>query len=98
MNTEMIAGGASLAPRRCSLPDVRDARAQQAGVLVHRLEHGGEEDEEADVLVRRLARLEQVGAVELRVVGVRSDIDQLQCLPEPLMPANGFSCSSACSP
>ena len=26
------------------------------------------------------------------------DIDQLQCLPEPLMPANGFSCSSACRP
>jgi hypothetical protein len=26
------------------------------------------------------------------------DIDQLQCLPDPLMPANGFSCSSACKP
>ena len=46
-----------------------DAGAEQARVLVHRLEHGGEEDEEADVLVRRLARLEQVVAVELRVVG-----------------------------
>jgi hypothetical protein len=25
-------------------------------------------------------------------------IDQLQCLPEPLIPANGFSCRIACSP
>ena len=25
-------------------------------------------------------------------------MDQLQCLPEPLIPANGFSCRTACSP
>jgi hypothetical protein len=46
-----------------------DARAQQPRVLVHRLQHGGEEDEEAHVLVRRLPRLEQVEAVDLGVVG-----------------------------
>ena len=74
-----------------------DAGAQQARVLVHALQHRGEEDEEAQVLVRRLARLEQVDAVEL-VSSAAIDIDQLQCLPEPLMPANGFSCSSACRP
>ena len=37
-------------------------------MLVHTLQYGRQEHEEADVLVRRLARLEQVGAVEL-VVG-----------------------------
>ena len=74
-----------------------DAGAQQSGVLVHRLQHGGEEEQEAQVLVRRLARLEQVDAVEFGLSDVM-DIDQLQCLPEPLMPANGFSCSSACRP
>ena len=36
-------------------------------------------------------RIEQVDAR----VGA---IDQLLCLPEPLTPANGFSCSSAWSP
>ena len=33
-----------------------------------------------------------------RLTPVSVDIDQLLCLPEPLTPANGFSCSSACSP
>ena len=28
-----------------------------------------------------------------RLSPVSVDIDQLLCLPEPLMPANGFSCS-----
>ena len=27
-----------------------------------------------------------------------TESDQLQCLPEPLMPANGFSWSTACRP
>ena len=48
----------------------------------------GEEHQEAQVLVWRLARLEQV------LSPVSSPIDQLLCLPEPLMPAKGFSCSS----
>ena len=37
-----------------------DAGAQQARVLVHGAQHRREEDEEANVLMRRLARLEQV--------------------------------------
>jgi hypothetical protein len=92
----MMAGGASLAPRRCSLPLVGDAGAQQAAVLVHALEHGGEEEQEAQVLVRRLAGLEQVVPSSALSDVIASD--QLQCLPEPLMPANGFSCTSACRP
>ena len=68
MNTEMIAGGASFAPRRCSLPDVPMPARSSPACLCTALQHRGEEDEEANVLMRRLARLEQVRAVELRVV------------------------------
>src|SRR6185437_5529101 len=51
----------------------RDPRANEPGVRVHRLEHGREEHEEAEILVRRLPRLEQVHAIELvvRVNGER---------------------------
>ena len=98
MNTEMIAGGASLAPSRCSLPLDGDAGAEQARVLVHALEHRGEEDEEADVLVRRLAGLEQVDAVELGLSARDRHATSCSACREPLMPANGFSCRSACRP
>ena len=33
-----------------------------------------------------------------RLLPRSSDIDQLTCLPDPLTPANGFSCSSSLSP
>ncbi len=33
-----------------------------------------------------------------RLTPVSVAIDQLLCLPQPLTPANGFSCSSACRP
>ena len=58
----MIAGGASLAPRRWSWPGVGDRGAQQLLVLVDRLEHRRAEEQELQVLVRGVARLEQVVA------------------------------------
>ncbi len=58
----MIAGGASLAPSRWSWPGVRDRRAQQRLVLVDRLDHRRAEEQELQVLLRRVARLEQVQA------------------------------------
>ena len=80
----MIAGGASLAPEAVVLAGVGDARAEEVGVDVDRPDDRQEEREELGVGVRVVARVEQV----LAVVGA---IDQLLCLPEPLMPANGFS-------
>ncbi len=71
MKTEMIAGGASFAPSRCSFPELADAGAQKSGVLVHRLEDGREEEQEAEILVRRMSRLEQIEAVEIAVCGNR---------------------------
>ena len=56
----MIAGGASLAPRRWSLPAVATDGPQQARVLVHGADHGGAEHQELRVVVRRVARIEQV--------------------------------------
>src|SRR6476646_3735972 len=47
----------------------RDTGAEQRGVLMHRLEDRGEEDQEANILMRRLPGLEQVVTIELRVVG-----------------------------
>ena len=47
----MIAGGASLAPRRCSLPMLATAARSSPVMLVHGLEHGRAEEQEADVLV-----------------------------------------------
>ena len=44
------------------LADVGDRGAQQALVLVDRLDHRGAEEEEVDVVGRRVARVEQVGA------------------------------------
>ena len=64
----MIAGGASLAPRRWSLAARGDRDAQQVAVLGDGADDGGAEDEELGVVVRRVARLEQVLA---RVVGHR---------------------------
>ena len=67
MNTEMIAGGASFAPRRCSLPDVPMPARSRPACLCTPFSTAARKIEEADVLMRRLSRLEQVRAVE-RVV------------------------------
>ncbi len=97
MNTEMIAGGASLAPSRCSLPLVpMPARSRPACLCTAR----------STAARKTRKRMFWCGVCPgfRRFSPSRSwlsaaiDIDQLQCLPDPLIPANGFSCSSACSP
>ena len=69
---EMMAGGASLAPRRWSLAARGDHRAQDAGVLVHGPDDGAAEHQELGVVVRRVAGIQQValGAVAEREVDV----------------------------
>ena len=89
---EMIAGGASLAPEAVVLADVRDRGPQQALVLVDRLDHRGAEEQEA----RCSPPGSRPGPSGCGPVSV--PIDQLLCLPEPLTPANGFSCSRQTSP
>ena len=63
---------------------------QQVCMLIHRLQDTGQYQQELDVLMGCLARIQQVDAV------VRGQMDQLLCLPEPLTPAKGFSCSRQC--
>ena len=87
----MIAGGASLAPEAVVLADVRHRRPQQPLVLVDGLDDRRAEEQEAEVVGGGVARLDQV-------VPLSVPIDQLLCLPEPLTPANGFSCSRQTRP
>ena len=83
---EMIAGGASFAPSRWSWPGLAiDARSSAWWVSTAATTAARRTGRE--VLRRRVARLEQVRPVSV-------PIDQLLCLPEPLTPAKGFSCSS----
>ena len=69
---EMIAGGASLAPRRWSLVAEATDAAQQAAVLVHGADHRGAEHQELRVVVRGVAGEQQValGRVAEREVDV----------------------------
>ena len=60
-------------------------------MLVDRSDDGQEEGQELLIGMRVVAWIEQV----LATVG---DMDQLLCLPEPLMPANGFSWISSMRP
>jgi hypothetical protein len=81
---EMIAGGASLAPRRWSFPALaiversRSACRSTARMTAQR-----------NVRNWRFVCVSSRGSSRLTPVSV--DIDQLLCLPEPLTPANGFS-------
>ena len=62
-----------------------NACAQQVLVVVDRGDDAGEEDEELQVVLGRIA----TG----RAGSCRSaEMDQLLCLPEPLTPSKGFSC------
>ena len=88
----MIAGGASLAPRRWSWPGLAiDARSSAWWLLTAWMTARAEEQEQ-QVLVRAC----RPGSSRFMPVSV--PIDQLLCLPEPLTPANGFSCSRHTSP
>ena len=88
---EMIAGGASFAPSRCSLAAEvmaerrRSACRSTARITAHRKTRNC-----------MLVCVSSCGSSRLTPVSV--DIDQLLCFPEPFTPANGFSCSKAWSP
>ncbi len=82
----MIAGGASFAPRRWSWPALAiEARSSAEYSLT------------AWITAAQKNRNERfscgVSPGSSRFSPVSVPIDQLLCLPEPLTPANGFSCS-----
>ena len=76
----MIAGGASLAPRRWSLVAEATDDPQQAAVLVHRADDRGAEHEELGVVVRGVAG-DAAGCPRSALPS-----EKLTCLPEPLTP------------
>ena len=90
-NIEMIAGGASFEPRRWSLPGF-DALMRSSPAC----------SSTAFITAASISRKQRFfcgslpGLSRLRPVSVPSD--QLLCLPLPLTPANGFSCSRHTSP
>ncbi len=85
INTDMMAGGASFAPRRKSLPGVamlarnKSECSWTALMVVMK-----------NVKKSKLSRAELVGANKFTPVSVIND--QLLCLPFPFNPAKGFSC------
>ncbi len=87
----MMAGGASLAPRRWSLAAPHtDTRSSSGYLATARMT--------ATQKTRNWALSCGVSPGLSRFSPVSVDIDQLLCLPEPLMPANGFSWNSATRP
>ena len=87
----MIAGGASLAPRRWSWPALAtDARSSCWCLLTAWMT--------AEQKNRKSRFSCGVSPGSSRFMPVSVPIDQLLCLPEPLTPANGFSCSRQTSP
>ena len=87
----MIAGGASLAPRRWSLPaSAIDARSRSAWTLTPRMT--------ASRNARNWALACGVLPGSSRFSPLSVAMDQLLCLPLPLMPANGFSWMSSIRP
>ncbi len=63
---------------------VRHRCPQQVGIQMHRADHRGTKRQELHIAVRRVAGFQEVRRPRAR--------DQFRCLPDPLMPANGFSC------
>ena len=88
---EMIAGGASFAPSRWSLPALAMlARSSPCHLLTARI---------TAVQNTRNCMLSCGFAPGLsRLFPSSSLIDQFRCLPDPFTPANGFSCSRHASP
>ncbi len=87
----MIAGGASLAPEPVVLARVRDRRPQQRWCLSTACSTAAQKNRNC-----RFSCGVSPGSSRLTPVSV--PIDQLLCLPDPLTPANGFSCSRHTSP
>jgi len=86
--TEIIAGGASLAPRRCALlADMMEAFSSALCLYTA-----------TSVFTRKVTKSRFSLAVlpgVKRPIPVSVQRDQLLCLPDPLIPANGFSCSNS---
>jgi hypothetical protein len=88
---DRIAGGASLAPRRWSLPALAMlARSSPC--------HRSTARSTAAQNTRNCMLSCGVSPGPSRLLPNSSESDQLLCLPEPLTPANGFSCSRHASP
>ena len=87
----MIAGGASLAPRRWSWPMLAtEARSSPWCKLTAWITAAQKN--------RKLTLSAGVSPGSSRLWPVSVPIDQLLCLPEPLTPAKGFSCSRQTRP
>ena len=87
----MIAGGASLAPRRWSWPTFATDARSSAWCLLTAWMTAAQKN-------RNWMFSCGVSPGSSRFAPVSVPIDQLLCLPEPLTPANGFSCSRQTSP
>src|SRR5437764_11740872 len=90
-NTDRMAGGASLAPSRWSLLAPQTETRSNSGYLATARMTATQN-------TRNWALSCGVSPGLSRFSPVSVDIDQLLCLPEPLMPANGFSCSRQVRP
>ena len=82
----MIAGGASLAPRRWSWPMLATDARSRPWCLFTALITAAQKN-------RKFTLSAGVSPGSSRLCPVSVPIDQLLCLPEPLTPAKGFSCS-----
>ena len=88
---EMIAGGASFAPRRWSWPAAAiDARSSPWCLLTASMTAAQKN--------RNWRFSWGVSPGSSRFTPVSVPIDQLLCLPDPFTPANGFSCIRQTSP
>ena len=89
--TEMIAGGASLAPRRWSLEAVATtARSKPPHLCTARIT--------AAQKTRNCAFACGVSPGSSRLPCVAFPSEKFTCLPDPLTPAKGFSCSRQTMP
>ncbi len=90
-NMDIIAGGASFAPRRWSLPALATLRRNRSCLRSTAFITAVKKSKK-----RRLVSGDLPGLRRFSPVSVH--IDQLSCLPLPLTPANGFSCNRHTSP
>ena len=88
---EMIAGGASLAPRRWSWPMLATEARSRPWCLFTAWITAAQKN-------RKFTFSAGVSPGSSRLWPVSVPIDQLLCLPEPLTPAKGFSCSRQTRP
>ena len=88
---EMIAGGASLAPKRCALVALEMLAFNKALCV-----YTAFNTFTMKVTKRRLSSGVLPGPIKRIPVSVPSD--QLLCLPDPFTPLNGFSCSNTRKP